>query len=279
MYPQKFEYFSPQTLEEAISLLASIGYQSVALTIDHGALNPYDDRFPQQLRDIKEQLRSRHLQSVIETGARFLLNPLVKHEPTLVSSRSAGRPRRIEFLRHAIDIAAELDSDCVSLWSGSIRDEVTAEEAWKRLVTGLTHVVEYAERRGVTLGFEPEPGMLIDTTNSFADLLDRIDSTCLGLTVDIGHLHCLGELPISQILGRWRERIVNVHIEDMCRGRHEHLMFGEGEIDFPNVIASLRAIDYRGGVHVELSRHSHEGPCAARRAYNFLKPLMANDSN
>ena len=29
-----------------------------------------------------------------------------------------------------------------------------------------------------------------------------------------------------------------------------------------------------GGVHVELSRHSHEGPAAAQRAFAFLKPMM-----
>jgi hypothetical protein len=29
-----------------------------------------------------------------------------------------------------------------------------------------------------------------------------------------------------------------------------------------------------GGVYVELSRHSHAGPAATRRAYQFLKPLI-----
>jgi len=67
---------------------------------------------------------------------------------------------------------------------------------------------------------------------------------------------------------------VNVHLEDMRAGVHEHLMFGEGEIDFPPIFAALRATGYRGGVHVELSRHSHEGPSAARRAMEFLAPLL-----
>jgi L-ribulose-5-phosphate 3-epimerase len=60
----------------------------------------------------------------------------------------------------------------------------------------------------------------------------------------------------------------------MRAGVHEHLMFGEGEIDFPPVIASLAEIGYSGLLSVELSRHSHEGPSAARRAYNFLRPLL-----
>src|SRR5205823_9451756 len=96
----------------------------------------------------------------------------------------------------------------------------------------------------------------------------------LKLTLDVGHLHCLGETPIPDHIARWGSEIVNVHIEDMRAGVHEHLMFGEGEMDFPPIIEALRKIDYRGGLHVELSRHSHEGPTAAQRAYDFLAPLV-----
>ena len=60
----------------------------------------------------------------------------------------------------------------------------------------------------------------------------------------------------------------------MRAGIHEHLMFGEGEIDFPPVIAALAATGYTGGLHVELSRHSHAAVDAARRAFAFLAPLV-----
>jgi sugar phosphate isomerase/epimerase len=56
----------------------------------------------------------------------------------------------------------------------------------------------------------------------------------------------------------------------MRRGVHEHLQFGEGEIDFPPVLDALREVGYHGGLYVELSRHSHDGPAAARRAFEFL---------
>ena len=76
------------------------------------------------------------------------------------------------------------------------------------------------------------------------------------------------------MIRRWAPRLVNVHIEDMRRGVHEHLMFGEGEIDFPPVLQALAEVGYTGGVYVELSRHSHEGPAAARRAFEFLAAMM-----
>lgn len=262
------------SLPAALRLLATLGYQSVAITIDHASLNPYQKCFDQQLRDTKQLLEDLHLSSVIETGARFLLDPQHKHEPTLVSPKTKGRPLRVEFLRYAVDIAATLESDCVSLWSGAVRDGSEWDEGFARLTEGLQIVLDYAERRGVAIGFEPEPGMLIDTMARFEQLIDALDTPALKLTLDVGHLHCQGEVPIDVVIRRWGDRLVNVHIEDMCQGVHEHLQFGEGEMEFPSILTALKEVGYTGGLHVELSRHSHDGPSAAQEAYAFLNGLL-----
>jgi sugar phosphate isomerase/epimerase len=258
--------------------LASIGYQSIALTIDHHCLNPYDTRIDYELEVVNEQLQQHGLAVVIETGARYLLDCYQKHEPTLVSCRPQDRARRVEFLRRAIDIAARLDAECVSLWSGVVHDRVSDEEAFQRLTNGLADVLDHAQQKEVTVALEPEPGMLVDTMASYAELLQRLpdagtDPLALRLTLDVGHLQCLGEV-ITEQIHQWPDRLVNVHIEDMRRGVHEHLMFGEGDIDFPSVIAALAKIKYAGPVNVELSRHSHEGPNAAKQAYDYLRPLI-----
>lgn len=259
---------------DAIEVLAEIGYRSVAVTLDHGPLNPFADDWPANLQRLKLALKRLGLKSVIETGARFLLDPRLKHEPTLVSPAPEQRQRRIDFLRRAIDAAMALDSDCVSLWSGVRRDDVSDEGALERLTESLRAVLQHATNCGVTLGFEPEPGMFIDTVKSFQRLLQWIDVPHLQLTLDVGHLWCQGELPISDYIARGGQRIVNVHIEDMRAGVHEHLMFGDGEMRFAPIIDALAKANYRGGLHVELSRHSHEAPTAARKAYDFLRPLL-----
>jgi sugar phosphate isomerase/epimerase len=261
------------SLPAAIELLAGLGYRSVAITLDHATLNPFDPHCDRQLQETAMLLANHGLRSVIETGARFLLDPKQKHEPTLVSE--LGRqPLRIEFLCRAIDAAAALGSDCVSLWSGVVQDGAPRDVAMRRLCDGLAAVLEYAERRSMPIGFEPEPGMLIDTMAAYDELVELVPSPQLRLTLDVGHLHCQGETPIARVIHQWADRLVNVHIEDMRRGVHDHLMFGEGEMDFPPIIAALAQIGYDGGVHVELSRHSHDGPNAARRAYAFLNPLV-----
>jgi len=265
--------FAHHDLFDAIALLAEIGYRSVAITIDHGALAPSGD-WRGQLRRLGSNLEHYGMRSVIETGARFLLSADHKHEPTLMSATLGGRAHRLEFYMHAIRCAAELGSDCVSLWSGTLRQPMPHGEAMARLASDLGDLAHYAAGAGVTLGFEPEPGMFVDSMARFSELLALVDAPNLKLTLDVGHLQCQGELPIAEQVRRWGPRLVNVHLEDMRRGRHEHLMFGEGEIDFPPVLQALAQVGYQGGIHVELSRHSHEAPDAARRAYAFLQPIM-----
>jgi sugar phosphate isomerase/epimerase len=262
-------------LFEAVVLLADVGYRSVAITLDHAALNPFARDVERQADEMRNLLDGRGLQSVVETGARFLLDPMKKHEPTFMTADRESRQRRIDFEMRAIDIAARLGSDCVSLWSGTLRDGAGDEAAFARLSAALQPVVEHAAAAKVALGFEPEPGMFIDSMARFDQLLDRIDAPHFGLTLDIGHLHCMGETPLAVYIAHYAPRLLNIHIEDMRAGVHEHLMFGEGEIDFVEVIDALGRAGYAGGLHVELSRHSHLAPEAAQRAFDFLAPLVA----
>jgi sugar phosphate isomerase/epimerase len=267
--------FAHHRLEDALTILAELGYQSVALTLDHYALNPYDLEVSRQLPVVRDRLQELGLAVVIETGARFLIDPWHKHQPTLLSADEEQRELRLEFLRLAVDTAALLGAEAVSFWSGTATEPASKETLMDRLATGCRQLCEYAERRQVRLAFEPEPGMFIDTMTRWADLHQRVAHPRFGLTLDLGHLHCLGETPVGPHLRRWRDWLWNIHIEDMRRRVHDHLMFGEGDMDFAEVMASLTEIGYAGGVHVELSRHSHDAVETARGSLAFLQGYYA----
>jgi sugar phosphate isomerase/epimerase len=268
--------FAHHRLEDALTILAELGYRSVAITLDHNALNPFSADLARELTRTRSQLQALGLRSVIETGARFLLDPRHKHQPTLLSADEGRRRNRLDFLCAAVDIAQELAADAVSFWSGTPDTPAPPSVLMDRLAAGCRAFCDYAAARQVRLAFEPEPGMFIDTMDRWADLHQRVDHPVFGLTMDIGHLHCQGEAPIADHLHRWRERLWNVHIEDMRKGIHDHMMFGEGEIDFGPVLRALQEIGYAGGVHVELSRHSHDAVNTARRALAFLESLVGS---
>jgi L-ribulose-5-phosphate 3-epimerase len=263
-------------LLDAIDLLAAEGYQSVALTLDAGALDPYEDPsiLSRQVSAVRSSLDRHGMARVIETGARFLLNPRKKHAPTLMDPDPARRAIRLDFLGRAIDLAKVLQAECVSLWSGQAPDSINLEAGMDRLAQALTPVLDHAEHAGMILAFEPEPGMFIDTLDRFDQLDQRLLHPLFQLTIDLGHVHCSSEGDIPTLLSQWRTRIMNIHIEDMVETIHEHLMFGEGTMDFAAICGALREIGYDKGVHVELSRHSHMGVDAVRAAKAFLNSLL-----
>lgn len=265
-------------LGDAIDLLADEGFASIAITLDVGCLDPYasPDQLRRELQSARSQLDRRGLARVIETGARFLLNPRKKHDPTLLDPVPERRDRRVDFLLRSIDIAHELDAEAVSFWSGTLPDDASEEEALNRLANALQPILRHAEDRSMRLAFEPEPGMFIDTFERFRRLDERTRHPLFDLTIDIGHVHCIEDGAIDDHLRQWGPRIANVHIEDMVRGVHEHLMFGEGTIAFSPIFQALHDIPYDGGVHVELSRHSHMGAEAVRAAARFLAPWRSS---
>lgn len=265
--------FAHHRLEDAIEIIAELGYGGLALSPDVHHLNL--SVFRQADLDRIAELLARLGQAlVIETGARFLLDPRRKHQPTLLTADPNERAVRSEFLKDSIRMAQRLDARCVSFWSGAPTDDAPPAELMNRLVEECQRLAAAAATQNVRLAFEPEPGMFIATMDEFAELHARVNRPNFGLTIDIGHLVCNGELPVSEHLVRWKNWLWNVHIEDMRRGVHDHLMFGDGEVDFADVFAGLRAAGYRGLVSVELSRHSHDAVNAARQSIEFLRPYL-----
>lgn len=260
----------------AVPVLRHLGYRSLAITLDRHLLDPFAAHVAAEADRWQTSLTTHGMACVIETGARHLLDPQLKHEPTLVSTDAAGRARRVAFLQQAIDIAARLGAGCVSLWSGVARDAAHEDELWARLVTSLGPVLTHAATRGVTIGFEPEPGMFIDSLPRYGLLRERLGQPDhFRLTIDIGHLTCMGEWPTTAVLAPWVDQVVNVHVDDMLACRHEHLPLGTGEVDFTTTFAALAAAGYAGGLHVELPRQSHRWFETARESADFLARFVS----
>ncbi len=260
---------------DALSLLCEQGYASLAITPDRNMLNPYEKTFASEVRVWQHALAKAQMRCVVETGARHLLDSKRKHHPTLLSDAQDDCNRRIEFLRRAIELAGELNADCVSLWSGAVCSDADETLLWRKLTDGVGEVLDHASRCGVVLGFEPEPGMFIDTVARAEELFERLGRPkSLGLTVDIGHLECLGERPLAATVRDVADRIVNVHLDDMIVCRHEHLPLGKGDIDYVPIFRELLAARYQGGLHVELPRQSHRWYETAKESYEFIHRMI-----
>ncbi|MET7424441.1 sugar phosphate isomerase/epimerase family protein [Dactylosporangium sp. NPDC005555] len=265
--------FSNHRLDDALTVIAELGYTGVALTLDHHHLDPFDSNLWRHVRALGHRLGELGLGVVIETGARFLLDPWHKHAPTLLDDDPTAR---IDFLSRAVRIGTDLGAEAVSFWAGVRPADLPPDLAWRRLVTGCAEVLAAAEAAEMMLGFEPEPGMLVECIDDWERLRADLGAPVhFGLTLDIGHCRCLEPIPAEDCVRRVAGWLVNVQIDDMRRGVHEHLEFGTGEVDFPAVLRALNDTDYGGLVAVELPRHSHAAPAVARDSLAFLRAAEA----
>ncbi|MGB1660859.1 MAG: sugar phosphate isomerase/epimerase family protein [Planctomycetota bacterium] len=262
------------SIDQAMELLSSSGYSALGITLGPAHLDPWNSSAA-DLEALRKKLEEHQLLPSIETGGRYLLDPRKKHWPTLASATEDGRKIRQSFYIRAIDIAVALGAPVVSVWSGGNDDPTrSADEVTETLIKALLPVLDHAESKGIIIGFEPEPGMWIESLEDWKAFRQQIDHSALGLTVDLGHLGVtefhdpLGSL--KSVLGE----VIHVHVDDCKDRKHEHLPLGEGELDLPALIGALTDSGYQGQLLVELSRDSHRAPELVEQSKRYLEGLQ-----
>ncbi|MEU1622978.1 sugar phosphate isomerase/epimerase family protein [Streptomyces sp. NPDC005722] len=259
-------------LDDALALLADLGYDGVGLTLDHMHLDPLAPDLGARTRRLAQRLSALGLEVTVETGARYVLDPRRKHGPSLLDPDPDARAARTRLLERAVQVAADLGAHAVHCFSGITPAGTSPATAWQRLQGALAPVLDASSSAGVPLAVEPEPGHLLACLDDFHHLRGLLgDPEPLGLTLDIGHCQCLEPAPPADCVKQAAPWLRHVQIEDMRRGVHEHLPFGDGEIDFPPVLRALAETGYQGLTVVELPRHSHAGPELARTSLDFLR--------
>jgi inosose dehydratase len=156
-----------------------------------------------------------------------------------------------------------------TLNAGRIRPEHGLGEAgWRALADGADQLARAVRREtGLRTVFHHHVGTWVETPEETATLLRLTDPALLGLCLDTGHCRFGGGDPV-EALRRQADRVWHVHFKDhapaiAARSRREgwdavravaagvFCELGQGDVDFPAVVAALRRLDYRGWIIVE----------------------------
>lgn len=108
----------------------------------------------------------------------------------------------------------------------------------------LDELARYARPRGIRLGIESRVHhRQIPTWSELGQLLARSDPQVVGFWYDCGHVQVLANLGFHEHqawLDAYAARIVGVHFHDVV-GVRDHLLPGQGELDFGPILAALPA--------------------------------------
>jgi sugar phosphate isomerase/epimerase len=269
--------FVRYSLCEAIEQIGASGYRGVELLADTPHLFA-DKVTPADLEDVAQTLTRTGLEvaninanTAVGYYGREFWEPLF--EPSLAHPDPALRQWRVDYTKKCVDFAHFLGCPCVSVTSGKLVPGTAPSASLAFLYASIGQVAAYAEARSVRVGIEYEPGLLVERYEELAELLDRIGSSYVGANLDLGHSHVLGECPEKVIRGL-SESIFHIHVEDISRGKHYHLIPGEGDVDFSGLFRLLRKHGYNGFITVELYTYPHQPEVAAQQALRYLQPLL-----
>ncbi|MER7503946.1 metabolite traffic protein EboE [Nonomuraea pusilla] len=157
---------------------------------------------------LRRELSVRGLEVVTLNGFpyRSFQDPVVKHA---VYQPDWTTGERLTYTLDLARVLADLLPDDAARGSVSTLpiawrdpwDAGMAERAARRLdelAAGLA-AVESVTGRAVRVGFEPEPGCLVETTGQAVALLAGLDGDRLGVCLDLAHLACAWESPAEAL--------------------------------------------------------------------------------
>jgi sugar phosphate isomerase/epimerase len=265
------------SIEDTIGKIAELGYRGIEILADVPHAWPAG-LLEQRKQSIREHL-ARHKLTISNVNA-FMMNAVADPRqpywhPGWTDPDPHYRAIRREHTKRALHLARDIGAPSISTEPGGLlTKEQTWDEAAGIFYDELMPCVDLAERCEVILLIEPEPELMIERFDQYLAFVDRIDSPWVGLNFDVGHAFCVGEDPQD-----WVEKMArhtcHYHFEDIADTRvHQHLIPGQGAIDFRATLAAIARTGYDGWITVELYPYIENPDDAAREARDYLLAAM-----
>jgi sugar phosphate isomerase/epimerase len=261
--------FRRYSLADAIRIVAEAGYEGVEIMADVPHAYPLH-LSPRDMAEIRRILESCRIE-ISNINAFMHHADGDTYHPSWIEKDPALRAKRVDYTLRCIDLAAELGASNLSTEPGGPLQDFTREEALRLFREGLSQIEERARERNIRILIEPEPDLLIESSQQFLELYRDLDPSVFGLNFDIGHFYCVGEDPAERVK-ELATAAHHFHLEDIAASReHHHLMLGEGAIDIPRVLTTIEGTGFNGFVTVELYTYEDQPVEAVRAASKYLQ--------
>ncbi|MFV0528173.1 MAG: TIM barrel protein [Lachnospiraceae bacterium] len=168
----------------------------------------------------------------------------------------------LEFLSRSLDAAVRIGAESVTIHSNALGDGGVVLNSYPELsdtvkICSMFDMLKasaaLAEEKNITCNLEglniitDHVGNFLKNTQMAAEMIRLINSPRLKILYDVYHMQ-LNEGAICDTLTEYIDTIGHIHIAD-APGRHEP---GTGELNYTNIIAHLKKLNYTGRIGCEL---------------------------
>ena len=232
-------------LPEAAKVVAEAGYTDLAINGD-GIPSKFAPHLTPEMsldhcRELAEAVRAAGL-SIPAMSVNFYF--FAKDE--------AERQRGLSHVSAMIDRAAAIGVNYVHLCSGRPTPGSDETAMMPLFIETMRAILRKAGDQGVSVGLESCAPHMYPQCSRYLELAEALAPMQLAVNFDPSHFQVIGEDPVAAV-HRLAPLIRHVHIKD-AKGRYPDFSFpplGEGEVDFPKLIAALHDIGYTGAATVE----------------------------
>lgn len=157
------------------------------------------------------------------------------------------RKAAVQIAINYLHVFAVLNTPKVTVHANWPPDLFSDEEGIKYQIESLRDIIEYADKLGIKIIYEPL-GTRHCTKENIQKILYSQDK--LGFHADIGHINLFGRDPIDY-LGFFKKKLEHIHMHDNDGNRDLHLPLGAGTINWNRLIPYLKTI-YNGTITLEI---------------------------
>ena len=264
-----FVYFR-YSLIEAIRRTAAHGYDAVELW--GGRPHAYcDDMDASRIAEVKSVINDCGLEisNFIPAQFRYPVNIAINDEQI--------RQGSVAYLKKNIDVAAELGAPYVSLCPGFSVAPQSQMEGWTTMLKSLRDLVEHAKGMPLNLLLEPAHRVesdLVITVDDGLRVLAELGGG-LGLLPDTGHLFVSRE-SLTDAVEKMKGITCHWHIDDNLGVTDDHMVPGEGKMQYEIFFEKLLASGYNGSLAVELGfQYTVDPDIAVRKSLTYLRKELA----
>jgi sugar phosphate isomerase/epimerase len=148
-----------------------------------------------------------------------------------------------------IPVSRHYDEDVLA--SASLPDELEWKAYWDELTTTFAEACDIAADFELTYQMHPCLGALSSTADAFLYFRDAVDRNNLRFNLDTANQYALKDNPILA-LHRLRGHVDYIHLSDNRGRRIEHLVPGDGTIDWDLFFAALDRIGFDGHIGIDV---------------------------